>query len=118
MMFFVSKINTWNSVNHKGVEVQEWLGSFAHHLLPNELSKDALIETIRVKLQDFDRKHPRTIPLVMSKVHIDTKTPLYFSIYPKGHSDKPVASFYIHKVVGEYRFNEVNYPRLEKGGMK
>lgn len=118
MMFFVSKINTWNSVNHKGVEVQEWLDSFAHHLLPNELSKDALIETIRVKLQDFYRKFPRTIPLAMSKVSIDAKTPLHFSIYPKDHSDKPVASFYIHKVVGEYRFNEAVYPKLEKGGLK
>ena len=116
MMFFISKINTWSCVNNKGVEVQKWLNSFAHHLVPNELSKDALIETIHVKLQDFDRQFPRTIPLSMGKVSIDAKTPLYFTIHPKGHSDKPVASFYIHKVMGEYRFNEKSCPELEKGG--
>ena len=117
-MFFISKINIWNSVNHKGVEVQEWLDSFAHHLIPNELSKDALIETIRVKLQDFDRQFPRTIPLVMGKVYIDAKTPLHFTIYPKAHPNKPVASFYIHKVIGEYRFNEAIYPKIEKGDLR
>ena len=118
MMFFVSKISTWSSVNNKGREVQIWLDSFAHHLLPNELSKDALIENIRVKLQDFDRQFPRTTPLVMSKVCIDAKTPIYITIYPKDHSDKYVSSFYIHKVVGEYRFNEAIYPKLEKGGSR
>ena len=115
MMFFVSKINVWSCVNNKGREVQKWLDSFAHHLIPNELSKDALIETIRVKLQDFDKQFPRSTPLVFRKDRVDAES-IHFTIYPKDHSEKYVASFCIHKVVGEYRFNEAIYPKLEKGG--
>lgn len=118
MMFFVSKINSYSCVNNKGREVQKWLESFAHHLIPNELSKDAWIEGLRLKLQDFDKQFPRSTPLFLDQTSVDAKTPLHFSIYPKDHSDRPVASFYIHKVVGEYRFNEAIHPKLEKGGLK
>ena len=118
MMFFVSKINSYSCVNNKGREVQKWLESFAHHLIPNELSKDAWIEGLRLKLQDFDEQFPRSTPLFLDKTCIDAKTPHHFTIYPKNHPEKYVATFDIHKVVGEYRFNEVVYPELEKGGLK
>lgn len=67
MMFFVSKINSYSCVNNKGREVQKWLESFAHHLIPNELSKDAWIEGLRLKLQDFDEQFPRSTPLFLVK---------------------------------------------------
>ena len=118
MMFFVSKINSYSCVNNKGREVQKWLESFAHHLIPNELSKDAWIEDLRLKLQDFDKQFPRSTPLHLDKVSVDAKTPHHFTIYPKNHPEKYVAVFDIHKVVGEYRFNEVILPKLEKGGLR
>lgn len=83
MMFFVSKINSYSCVNNKGREVQKWLESFAHHLIPNELSKDAWIEGLRLKLQDFDEQFPRSTPLFLDKTCIDAKTPHHFTIYPK-----------------------------------
>ena len=77
MMFFVSKINSYSCVNNKGREVQKWLESFAHHLIPNELSKDAWIEDLRLKLQDFDEQFPRSTPLFLDKTSIHI--PHYFS---------------------------------------
>ena len=118
MRFFISKMDDYSVVNNKGLALQKWLKDFGHKLLPDELSKDAFIEQVRQKIADLDKQFPRSGLLTLSRTSIDNGLSLYVSIYPIKNPEKTVVRFYIHKVVGEYRFNEAIYPKLEEGGIK
>lgn len=56
MMFFIDEPNTYLSVNNKGKVMNEWISTFTHVLLPDELSRDAFIEGIHVKATMLDKE--------------------------------------------------------------
>ena len=118
MKFFISKMDHYSVVNNKGLALQKWLKDFGHRLLPNELSKDAFIEDVRQKIAELDKLFPRSRSLTLSRTSIDNGLSLYVSVYPKENPDKTVVRFYIHKVIGDYRFNEKVSIEAQKGGLK
>ena len=115
-MFFISKMDIYSVVNNKGLALQNWLADFAHKLLPRELDKQAFLLDVGRKMTELDGQYPRTKPLMISKVGVDGGRSLYITVYPKENPEKTIVRFYIHKVIGEYRFCEKVSLELEKGG--
>lgn len=118
MRFFISKMDDYSVVNNKGLALQKWLRDFGHRLLPNELSKDAFIEELRQKIADLDKQFPRSRSLTLSRTSIDNGLSLHVSVYPKENPDKTVVRFYIHKVTGDYCFNEKVSIESQEGGIR
>lgn len=93
--------------------MNEWISTFTHLLILDELSRDAFIEGVRMKAAMLDEKYPRTKPLHISFVsHLANWTRL--DIYPKHDPDKPVFFLNIYMVRGEFQFSEK--PQLDKKG--
>lgn len=49
MKFFIDEPKTYLSVNNKGRAMNQWISTFTHVLIPDELSRDAFIEAVRAK---------------------------------------------------------------------
>ena len=63
MKFFIDEPKTYLSVNNKGRAMNKWISTFTHVLIPDELSRDAFIESVRAKASMLDEEFPRTKPL-------------------------------------------------------
>ena len=68
MMYYIEKPNTWRAANKKCAEVQEFVDKFQHCLIADELSRDAMVAEIRLKVAELNDAYPRTKKLV---VHYD-----------------------------------------------
>lgn len=113
MMFFIDEPTTYASVNNKGREMNEWISTFTHVLIPDELSRDAFIEGVRMKAAMLDKKYPRTKPLHISFVsHLANWIRL--EVYPEHDPNKTVFFLNIYMVRGEFQFSEK--PQLDKKG--
>lgn len=110
MMFFIDEPTTYASVNNKGREMNEWISTFTHVLIPDELSRDAFNEGMRMKTVMLDKKFPRTIPFYVSVSNGNDKTRI--EVYPEQNPNKLVFVLYIYPVRGEFQFSE-NVPALK-----
>lgn len=113
MMFFINEPTIYASVNNKGKEMNEWISTFTHMLIPDELSRDAFIEGVRMKADILDKKYPRSKPLHISFArHLANWTRL--EVYPEHYPNKTVFFLDIYMVRGEFQFSEK--PQLDKKG--
>lgn len=112
MKFFIDEPNTYLSVNNKGKAMNQWISTFTHILLPDELSRDAFIEGIHAKAAMLDKEFPRTVPLHVS-VSDDKK--MRIEVYPLQNPNKTVFVLYIYWVRGEFCFSDSSQSQLEGG---
>lgn len=79
MKFFIDNPKTYLSVNNKGRVMNKWISTFAHVLIPDELSRDAFIESVRAKASMLDEEFPRTKPL---RVDVSRNNDIRIEVYP------------------------------------
>lgn len=115
MKFFIDEPKTYLSVNNKGRAMNKWISTFTHVLIPDELSRDAFIESVRAKASMLDEEFPRTKPL-----HVDVLRGNYIqiSVYPEKNQFNTVFIVNIYPVCGEFRFCESTNPKILEGGLK
>ena len=115
MKFFIDEPKTYQSVNNKGRAMNKWISTFAHVLIPDELSRDAFIESVRAKASMLDEEFPRTKPL-----HVDVLRGNYIqiSVYPEKNQFNTVFIVNIYPVRGEFRFCEASDPKMLEGGLR
>ena len=115
MKFFIDKPKTYLSVNNKGRAMNQWISTFTHVLIPDELSRDAFIEAVRAKASMLDEEFPRTKPL-----HVDVLRGNYIqsSVYPEKNQFNTVFIVHIYPVRGEFRFCESTNPKMLEGGLR
>lgn len=115
MKFFIDEPKTYLSVNNKGRAMNQWISTFTHVLIPDELSRDAFIESIRAKASMLDEEFPRTKPL-----HVDVLRGNYIqiSVYPEKNQFNTVFIVNICPVRGEFRFCEASNPKMLEGGLR
>lgn len=113
MKFFIDCPHTYVSVNNKGKEFNEWIYSFKHVLIANELSRDTFIEGIRQKATMLDTKYPRTRKLCVSVTEHSGDDCIYISVYPEEQPDKQIFILNIYHIRGDFQFCENVTPRLE-----
>lgn len=114
MNYYIEKPNTWRAANRKCAEIQEFVDKFRNCLIANEVSRDALVEEIRHKVEELNEAYPRTKRLSVSFLHGD-----YVICQPadKNIVDEYVFTINIYPVKRTYRFAE-KAADLEKGGEK
>lgn len=116
MRFFVENPTTYCSVNNKGHEFNQWIRTFKHVLIADELSRDAFIESIRKKAVLLDAAYPRTKPLHVSVTDARNDDDyVQIRVYPDGQPDKQVFILSIYLVRGDFQFNECKSLQV-KGG--
>ena len=114
MKFFIDKPKTYLSVNNKGRAMNQWISTFTHVLIPDELSRDAFIEAVRAKASMLDKEYHRSTPL-----HVDISNSkdglTYIQVYPQKNPEKTVFTLCIYRVRGKFRFSESSQIQLEGG---
>ena len=105
MMYFIQRINTWSAANQKCRLLQDFVNQFENTLIADDISRDALVEDIRRKVEELNQAYPRTKPLV---VDFDICHRDYVSCKPEHNriEDLYAFTFHIHPVRRTYRFSE------------
>lgn len=116
MMYFISHIESYSSVNAKGREFQKWLDGFAHKYVTGHTEKKILIEKIKLKIAALDNKYPRSKPIRMVCTAATYGMSLLVTFNPAGNPDQTIARFYIHDVKG--KCNLCFYEGKEEGGQE
>ena len=115
MKFFIDEPKTYLSVNNKGRAMNQWISTFTHVLIPDELSRDAFIEAVRAKASMLDEEFPRTKPL---RVDVSRNNDIHIEVYPDKNPYNTVFIVHIYPVRGEFRFCESTNPKILEGGLK
>ena len=113
MKFFIDEPKTYLSVNNKGRAMNQWISTFTHVLIPDELSRDAFIEAVRAKASMLDEEFPRTKPL---RVDVSRNNDIHIEVYPDKNPYNTVFIVHIYPVRGEFRFCESTNPKILEGG--
>lgn len=111
MMYYIESPNTWRAANKKCAEVQEYVNKFKNCLIADELSRDAMIQDIRHKVEELNEAYPRTKKLA---VHFDFSNFLSCSPEPR-KVDEYVFTIKFLPVHRTYEFAE-NANALKEGG--
>ena len=110
MMYYIDRPATCKAANKKWAEVQEYVGQFKNCLIADDLSRDAIIQEIRHKVEELNAAYPRTKRL---KVAFDYND--FISCAPEeSHVDEYVFIINLHPVRKSYRFTEK--ANILKGG--
>lgn len=112
MMYFIERPNTWRAANKKCAKIQEYIDQFCNCLIPDDLSRDALIEELRHKVEELNDSYPRTKKLV---VRFDFGDFISCCSEEQTSDSDYVFTINIHPVRKTYRFAE-NAAVLKKGG--
>ena len=113
MMYYIERPNTWRAANRKCAELQDYVGRFKNCLIADELSRDALIEELRHKVEELNAAYPRT-----KKLKVRFSSEEFISCYPEGqHVDEYVFTINIHPVKRTYQFAE-KANVLKEGGQQ
>ena len=100
MKFFIDEPKTYLSVNNKGRAMNQWISTFTHVLIPDELSRDAFIESVRAKASMLDEEFPRTKPL---RVDVSRNNDIHIEVYPDKNPYNTVFIVHIYPIRGEFR---------------
>lgn len=116
-MYFINEPTTYRSVNNKGLAMNQWISTFTHTLVKDELSLDAFIQSIRTKALMLDKEYHRSTPL-----HVDISNSkdglTYIQVYPQKNPEKMVFTLCIYRVRGEFRFSESIQIQQLEGGLR
>lgn len=112
MMYYIDRPNTWRAANKKCAEIQDYVNQFKNCLIADELSRDAMIQDIRHKVDELNAAYPRTKTL---KVHFDFSD--FLSCCPEPHKveDEYVFTIRFLPVRRTYKFAETANV-LKEGG--
>ena len=66
MMFFVESLNTYVPKNRAWKKLCDYVGIYKYVLVKDEISKDALVEDLRQKVNEINAEHPKLKPIKFS----------------------------------------------------
>lgn len=115
MMYYIERPATWSPANRKCKLLQDFVKQFENTLIADDISRDALVEDIRRKVEELNQAYPRTKKLVVTLDHLHHD---YVSCQPELRKieDEYVFTFHIHPVHRTYRFSEKAAASLLKEG--
>ena len=115
MMYFIQRINTWSPANQKCKLLQDFVKQFENTLIADDISRDALVEDIRRKVEELNQAYPRTKKLVVTLDHIHHD---FISCQPEFRKieDEYVFTIRLLPVRHTFRFSEKSSASLLKEG--
>lgn len=63
MMFFVQNLSTYAPKNRAWKKLTDYVGRFENVLIKDECSRSALVEELRVKIDEINAQHPKLKPI-------------------------------------------------------
>lgn len=106
MRFFVQHLSTYAPKNRAWKKVTDYVMKFERVLIPDEISRDALVEELRLKTEEINAQHPKLKPIRFSAGSLDgTSFRVSASVDKCGCPDS-VFTLDIVKVRSIYQFNE------------
>lgn len=114
-MYYIDRPSIWSPANKKCKQLQDFVGQYKNTLIADEISRDALLEEIRAKVEELNQAYPRTKPLVV------TDHDNHIACFPKNRTiaDEYVFTFRTEPVRRTYRFSEkATASLLKEGGDK
>ena len=115
MMYYIDRPHTWKAKNRLWADIQTFVAQFENTLIADEISRDALIEEIRTKVEELNQAYPR-----MKKLKFDCRN-LFVSCFNdvRAFDNDYVFTFHILPVRRTYRFSEkATASLLTEGGDK
>lgn len=101
-MYYIERPNTWRAANRKCAELQEFVVRFKNCLIADDISRDALIQELRHKVEELNAAYPRT-----KRLKVNFSFSNFISCLPEeGHVDEYVFTIDIHPVRNTYKFAE------------
>lgn len=71
MRFFVQHLSTYAPKNRAWKKFTDYVMKFERTLIPDEISRDALVEELRLKTEEINAQHPKLKPIRFSAGSID-----------------------------------------------
>lgn len=112
MKYFIERPATWSPANKKCKELLDFVEQFENTLIPDDLSRDALVEDIRHKVEELNQAYPRTKPLTV------TDRDNHIACFPQNptFADEYVFTIRTEPVRRTFRFSEKAAASLLKEG--
>lgn len=110
MMYYIDHPATWRAANKKCEQLLDYVNQFRNCLVADDLSRDALVEEIRHKVEELNQAHPRTKRL---KVAYRNN---FLACAPEGSGADYVFSMHMLPVRRTYRFSEPATAAIQEGG--
>ena len=100
MMYYIDRPATWRAVNKKCELLHDYVDQFRNCLVADDLSRDALVEEIRHKVEELNQAYPRTKRLMV--VYRNN----FLACSPEGSGADYIFSMHMLPVRRTYRFSE------------
>lgn len=90
-MYFIHHIQTYANVNRKGREMVEFISGLKYHLIPDDISLDALKASVEAKVKELNDKYPKSKPIrfrqhdTSFRVDVDEYNVVFILTYAKVH---------------------------------
>ena len=111
-MYYIDRPATWSSANRKCELLQDFVNQFRNTLIADDISRDALVEDIRHKVEELNQAFPRTKPITV------TDRDNYIACFHKTRTsgDEYVFTIRTEPVRRTFRFSEKAAASLLKEG--
>lgn len=106
MRFFVQHLSTYAPKNRAWKEVTDYVTKFERVLIPDEISRDALVEELRLKTEEINAQHPKLKPIRFSAGNLDSTSFRVSASVDKCGCPDTVFSLDIVRVRSVYQFSE------------
>lgn len=110
MMYYIDHPSTWRPANKKCEQLLDYVNQFRNCLVADDLSRDALVEEIRHKVEELNQAHPRTKRLMVAYRNN------FLACAPEGSGADYVFSLHMLPVRRTYRFSEPAAAAIQEGG--
>lgn len=112
MMYYIDKPATWRAANKKCEQLHDYVNRFRNCLVADDLSRDALVEEIRDKVEELNQAYPRTKRLSVSY------RSNFLACTPEGSGADYVFSLHMLPVRRTYHFSEPATTAIQEGGAR
>lgn len=106
MKFFVQHLSTYAPKNRAWKKFTDYVMKFERVLIPDEISRDALVEELRLKTEEINAQHPKLKPIRFSAGDLDNTSFRVSASVDKCGCPDTVFALDIVKVRSIYQFNE------------
>lgn len=106
MRFFVQHLSTYAPKNRAWKKFIDYVTKFERVLIPDEVSRDALVEELRLKTEEINAQHPKLKPIRFSAGNLDGTSFRVSASVDKCGSPDTVFFLDIVKARSIYQFSE------------
>lgn len=106
MRFFVRYLNTYAPKNRAWKKITDYVTKFERALIPDDISRDALVEELRLKTEEINAQHPKLKPIRFSAENLNNTVFRVSASVDKCGCPDTVFALDIVKIRSIYQYSE------------